>query len=267
LSFGTLTSTLAQPVVKLRNLELAPGDNYRIVPNVQGVPGWQIDTLGGIIVNNTAIGYIPTSTGNSSNLNEAVTDPNGDVWIIDNAGKAVKVTTDVDGSETNINAGTNVTITGAGTTANPYIINSNTSGAGGGLTSYSAGSGATVIASDSGITFAKNAATGEYTFTIPEDVVLYEAIVDADISDDDGNGELFVAFNYGGSPSFNQSIITAWRPHVWIWESGGTISRASPKNVQQITVQGISSVGSGDIEITLQNITTITPNPVIQFKF
>jgi hypothetical protein len=267
LSFGTLTEIDAQPIVRLRNLEPAPNGTYRIVPNANGVPGWVQDTVTTVSVNTTPIGFVPTTTGNSSNFNQVVTDPNGEVWIIDADGDAVQMTTTVTGSETSVTAGSNITVTGTGSGGDPYIINASASGAGG-TVSYSAGSGATVVASGANITFTKDAGTGEYTFNIPADVVLYEAVVDGDISDDDGNGEIFVAFNYLGVRAFNNDLTDAWRPHVWVWESGGSApSRSSPKNVQQVTVQGISSVGSSDLEIVLQNVTTITPNPVFQFKF
>jgi hypothetical protein len=134
-------------------------------------------------------------------------------------------------------------------------------------TSYTSGN-AVIFASGTGVTFASNASLGTYTFTIPEGVVIYSATIDADLADDDGNGELFVAFNYTGTRVFNQSLATAWIPYVRIWESGGSApSRSSPKNILQIPVQGISSVGSGDVEITITNFTTITPNPVLKFEF
>jgi hypothetical protein len=50
---------------------------------------------------------------------------------ITNLGNLSGVNTgDQDGSETKVTAGTNVTITGAGTTASPYVINSTASGSG-----------------------------------------------------------------------------------------------------------------------------------------
>ncbi|MCH2046309.1 MAG: hypothetical protein MK212_19500, partial [Saprospiraceae bacterium] len=93
LSFGTLTNTFGQgrPVVKLRNLERAPGTSYRIVPNADGVAEWMIDPSGNVVVNLTAITYVPTTTGNALNNNEVVTDPNGDIWIIDSTGDAIKI--------------------------------------------------------------------------------------------------------------------------------------------------------------------------------
>lgn len=44
-------------------------------------------------VNNTAINYVPTASGNANNQNSIVTDPAGDKWIIDANGDATKVTT------------------------------------------------------------------------------------------------------------------------------------------------------------------------------
>ena len=44
-------------------------------------------------VNNTAINYVPTATGNTNNLNSIVTDSSGDKGIIDANGDATKVTT------------------------------------------------------------------------------------------------------------------------------------------------------------------------------
>ena len=43
-----------------------------------------------LIVNNTPVGYIPTTSGNTSNLNEVVIDSGGDTWIIDINGDARK---------------------------------------------------------------------------------------------------------------------------------------------------------------------------------
>jgi hypothetical protein len=42
-------------------------------------------------VNNTPIGYVPTASGNTLNLNEFVIDSNGDNWFIDEFGDAVKL--------------------------------------------------------------------------------------------------------------------------------------------------------------------------------
>jgi hypothetical protein len=134
-------------------------------------------------------------------------------------------------------------------------------------TIYTSGD-ALIIANGLGVTFANDAAAGTYTITIPEGVIVRRVIVDADLGDDDGNGELFVAFNYTGTRTFNQGLTTAWTPYVRIWESGGSApSRSTPKNLFTVPVQGISSVGSGDIEIVVTNFTSFTPNPVISFEF
>lgn len=54
-----------------------------------------------LIVNNTPVGYIPTTSGNTSNLNEVVIDSGGDTWIIDINGDARKFNK---GTVTSVNA-------------------------------------------------------------------------------------------------------------------------------------------------------------------
>ena len=49
------------------------------------------DSADYLAVNNTPLTYIPSSSGNTENLNEAVTDSDGDIWIIDINGNAKKV--------------------------------------------------------------------------------------------------------------------------------------------------------------------------------
>ena len=88
---GTLTSVSAPPSIKLRNLEPAPGDGYTIRSNADGKAFWITNVAGDINVILTPIAYVPTTSGNISNTNNVVTDPNGDVWIIDTGGDAVKV--------------------------------------------------------------------------------------------------------------------------------------------------------------------------------
>lgn len=117
------------PAVKLRNLEKAPGADYKIKSNALGVAEWASEGSGEIEVNLVAIGYIPTATGNASNLNQVVIDPNGDVWLIDSTGDAMMLETVYDGSETIVIAGSNTTITGTGKSGDPYVINA-TAGSG-----------------------------------------------------------------------------------------------------------------------------------------
>jgi hypothetical protein len=73
-------------------------------------------------VRNSPILYTPTLSGNTNNLNEIVTDPNGNIWIIDYTGNAVMIDEVIDGSETNITGGTNVSISGSGTALDPFVI-------------------------------------------------------------------------------------------------------------------------------------------------
>jgi len=86
-----MLTSVAAPFIKLRNLEPSPGDGYTITTDANGVAYWITSVSGAINVALTPIAYVPTLSGNVSNLNEVVTDPNSDVWIIDSAGDAVKV--------------------------------------------------------------------------------------------------------------------------------------------------------------------------------
>lgn len=83
--------TQAQRKVKLRNIEEAPGANYTPVTGADGKLNYQVLNLSTADVNLTSINYVPSATGNSSNLNQVVTDPNSDIWFIDSTGDAVKI--------------------------------------------------------------------------------------------------------------------------------------------------------------------------------
>jgi hypothetical protein len=53
------------------------------IPNGGGAPDF----------NPTPVSFIPTASGNTTNLNSFVIDPNGDIWFIDEQGDAVKINT------------------------------------------------------------------------------------------------------------------------------------------------------------------------------
>lgn len=138
------------------------------------------------------------------------------------------------------------------------------------ILAYDAGNGAFVWAMggvSGDISFIKTPANGEYEFTIPEGVILLRAIVAGSNSDTDSGGELYVAFNYGGSRTFNGNLSNAWRPQAYVYDHSLTPSRSSPVNFQHIPVQGISSIGSGDLEMTYQNAGTFVPSPLFEFNF
>jgi len=130
LTVGTLIKSNAQPVVKLRNIEAAPGAGYTLYTDANGKLYYIVSANGAVTVNLTPIAYVPAATGNPSNNNQVVTDPNGDVWIIDDSGNGLKIDEVIDGSETKITAGTNITISGSGTAGDPFVINSTSSGSG-----------------------------------------------------------------------------------------------------------------------------------------
>jgi hypothetical protein len=158
----------AQPVVKLRNIEPATGAGFNLVTDADGRLTYVASLSGEIDVNLTPVAYIPTASGNTNNLNEVVLDPNGDTWLIDADGDALQINVLIDGSETQITPGTNVSITGAGTLADPYVITATGGGGGGGLDEDPTNelqtiskSGSTVTLSDGGGSFTDSEGTDD----------------------------------------------------------------------------------------------------------
>ena len=74
-----------------------------------------------------ASGITGTDTTNWNNKLDSETDPVFTAWDKDYA-DLINIPAAADGSETKVTAGTNVTITGAGTTASPYVVNATSGG-------------------------------------------------------------------------------------------------------------------------------------------
>lgn len=74
-----------------------------------------------------ASGITGTDTTNWNNKLDSETDPVFTAWDKDYA-DLINIPPSADGSETEVKAGTNVTVTGSGTTASPYVVNSTAGG-------------------------------------------------------------------------------------------------------------------------------------------
>jgi len=130
---------------------------------------------------------------------------------------------------------------------------------------YDAGNGCSVMADSAGVTFSKNAVTGEYTLTIPAGVDVRSGTVNGDFNDGDGNNDIYFEFNYDASVSFNQGMSTARIPFVRVNNGTGTFNRTSPAFMNNTLQQGVSALGSGDIELKLVDAVTFFPNHQIVF--
>ncbi len=88
-----------------------------------------------VYVASVASGITATDTTSWNNKLDSETDPVFTAWDKDYA-DLINTPAAADGSETKVTAGTNVTVTGSGTTASPYVVNAT---AGSGSTTYSVG--------------------------------------------------------------------------------------------------------------------------------
>jgi hypothetical protein len=257
---GIVIEASAQfPVVRLRNLEKAAGAGYRIISQAGGVAAWAIDTTGTLNANLTPIAYVPTATGNSSNLNEAVIDPNGDRWIIDSDGDAIKMSSAADGSETKVQAGSNVVVSGAGTLASPYIISASGAGGGAPFARDSLASGAlwvTILRSGGSAAVLTNPASGRYRIAISASSSFVGATLFGNNTTLNGSNELEIELDNSAN-SFRQRMMV----QIYDANNGGLINQfltgtnhvqTVTGNITKITLPGMNGFGSTGFFIELR---------------
>jgi hypothetical protein len=155
---GNRTYTVFETVVGIKNTEYTPN-------NTEQDRLFTIGNGGGIKDNSNPAGNLATKSDALIILkNGLATLPSVTNTLITAAsGKAI-VTKEflnailpiIDGSETKINAGTNVSVTGIGTISTPYIINATD-------TTYSAGAGLSLIGTTFSVANLQKVITGDYT--------------------------------------------------------------------------------------------------------
>lgn len=74
------------------------------------------------VITPAPVAFVPTATGNATNRNSFVIDPAGDCWFIDTNGRGKKIELNV--TQHALIAGVGTTVTGAGTLADPWVVNS-----------------------------------------------------------------------------------------------------------------------------------------------
>lgn len=292
------------------------------IPTVSG-GAWKkfsVSALAGLISQNVktaTISYVPSATGNTSDLNTLVKHADGRVWAIDYQGDAVllydpaeltsttafggvvtgnynaltfvadavdaaaiaanavaaseiaanavgaselaatsvtagsygsatqvpQITVDADGR---ITAASNITITGGG--SSPL--------------EYDAGSGAFVVASASGITFARSGTTSQtWTFSIPSNTKVYAFRIYTDFAASTPT-PIDLVFDYTNQTVYNQGLSTANLPIMNGFNVGATgggyayASNAASASSSGAIKTTLQAVGSGDLTVRFTNLTT-----------
>ncbi|MEL6141724.1 MAG: hypothetical protein AAFU67_08905 [Bacteroidota bacterium] len=206
------------PTYRLRNFERAPGGGYGITSDSDGVAQWSQSVNGELNVNLVPVSFTPTTTGNTSNLNESVIDPSGTVWIIDSNGDAILVEQNVgqleasevlyDGTE---NLGQDVA-DALDELANR--INQIPNGSSGGTTSYRIDNTDIIYVGDASIVEVTHVVTaaGAVTFTIPEGVYDFSITVPRSVVGLSGTDDVTATFVFPNIVPFNQSENTMRYP-------------------------------------------------------
>lgn len=165
-----------------------------------------------------------------------------------------KVMGAVQSVETSIVNGNELVVTVNGISSTPLVLPGT---AGSAIQDYSGGNNSWMWATGLGVTLAKNPGSSLYTITIPDGVVPWKVEVIGTVADTGGSpGDLNVLFDYQGTRTFNQDAISAKKPSVQISNGDyGSISPGSPSIVNPNLLYGVSSVGSGSLQVTVINAT------------
>lgn len=123
------------------------------------------------------------------------------------------------------------------------------------LQDYSGGNNSWIWATGTGVTLTKTPGSSLYTITIPDGINPWKVEVIGTVADTNGSvGDLNVLFDYQGTRTFNQDNVSAKKPSVQISNGDyGSISPGSPSMVNPNLLYGVSSVGSGDLQVTIIN--------------
>lgn len=126
-----------------------------------------------------------------------------------------------------------------------------------GVVQYDTGTGAVIWSTDtttSGpVTFAINVSTGEFTFNIPAGVDIIRANVAFANTDADGDGAVYLIFDYTGARAFNTEVENAKVPLVRLFNGNdASMSRTTPLNMTNggsntnDKSYGLSDIAGGD---------------------
>lgn len=212
------------PTYRLRNIEKAPNSGYSITSGANGVAQWTQSGNGEVNVNNTPVAFVPPATGNTTNLNETVIDPGGNVWLIDANGDAIRIerasssipeADDIYYDDVDSGLGNNVSIA-----LDSLARRATSSGGGGsGTTQYKIAGQNILFAGDAGTgnVTASVTAAGELAFNIPAGVVHFSLTVPRSVAGVAADNSFTSTFTFAVPGPFNQSEETMRYPDVNIF--------------------------------------------------
>lgn len=163
-----------------------------------------------------------------------------------------------DGSQTFIEAGNNISISGTGTSGDPYTIIGSAGSAGD--TTYSAGNGAYVTATGPGVTFTRSTGT-EGLFEIPDGIEVTSCYIHHTSAQNPGT-VYYVQFDFQGTRLLNNDLATLAVPYVTVLNkivsenNSNIISRSSPVNYAQTSGSinmELKITGLDPLEIQINN--------------
>jgi hypothetical protein len=269
---GSNVTTLGVGVIATNNFDVAVVDAAALAStsvlagsygNSTNVPNFTVDGDGRL----TAAGNIAIAFPDASNTNELQTVTNS------NDATSHTLTLSNSGGSIQFVEGSNITLTSSGSTsaggAGIVTIASTSSG---GILEYSAGNGARVYATGSGITFTRTT-SNEWEFDVPSGVELLSFDIYSTDPQNPG-ANLLLRFDYAGNSAYNQNtsgtdVKAPIIRGVNLFGNTSAISRtntqsydittSTPNLIVRLTGVGTGVVGggSGDLEIEIANYSSL----------
>ena len=210
---------------------------------------------------------VNSSTGTDAILPAATTSLAGVMTAADKT-KLNALPSTVDGSETKVSAGTNVTVTGAGTIASPYVINSTATG---GTTSnwFTTIDNITLFATANPTTWITEVNPQEYTIVVPVNQRLERIayLSEVGVNRNSTTNQTIFNINTSATANTNTTLLNTFTPTLSMNTSTGnvvpvgiggspSVSVSTPSGgIRTITIQGNTNITEGQSRIQINDLT------------